>query len=283
MGKYVGCTILALVLSLCVGTAAVGRPAPASQSAVPGHYAVVNGYRMYYEEYGKGRPLLLLHGGLNTIHSSFEKQIPEFARSYHIIAPEQLGHGHTPDVSRSFTYRQMADDTADLLRQLKIEGADVVGWSDGGILALLLARHHPALVRRLVVSGTNVRVEGMASTKRLREMPGPELAKTLPDAWREAYERLSPDGPDHWPVVVTKAQAMWLTPVTLEHADLAAIRAATLVVSGDRDAITLEHTVEIFRSLPGAQLCILPNTGHPTFQTADKWLNPMMLAFFDAP
>src|ERR1700760_4287151 len=125
-----------------------------------GHWAEVNGYRMYYETNGSGRPLLLLHGGGNSIHGSFSKQLDVFARTHAIIAPEQIGHGRTPDTEGPLTYGRMANDTAALLEQLHIKDADVVGWSDGGIVALILAVRHPELVRRVVVSGANFSPEG---------------------------------------------------------------------------------------------------------------------------
>src|SRR5437868_9669845 len=123
---------LALVPSFTRSTAHARR-APA------GHYATVAGYAMYYEEYGRGHPLVLLHGGLNTIAGSFARQIPVFARNHRVIAVEQVGHGHTVDARKTFTYAQMADDTAALLRRLHVAPADLVGWSDGGIIALVIA------------------------------------------------------------------------------------------------------------------------------------------------
>ena len=249
-----------------------------------GNQAMVNGHTLYYEQTGMGRQLVLLHGGLTTIQFSFSKQISVFAQQYRVTAIEQVGHGHSPDIPQPFSYRQMAEDTAELLRQLGIAGADVVGWSDGGILALLLARWHPMLVRRLVISGANVRAEGLEAQTRqkLRDIPAEQLAQDLPSVWRETYEQVSPDGAGHWPVVVGKARDLFLTPVILTTADLAAIQAPVLVVSGDRDLITLDHTVEIYRSLPRAQLCILPGTQHGTFQSAADWLNPIILAFLNA-
>jgi pimeloyl-ACP methyl ester carboxylesterase len=246
---------------------------------------VVNGHSLYYEQMGMGRPLVLLHGGLNTIDSSFSKQFSDFARQYRVTAIEQVGHGHSPDVEQPFTYRQMAEDTAALLLQLNIEGADIVGWSDGGILALLLTRWHPALVRRLVVSGTNVLVDGLEASilKWLRMTPLEQLAEGLPNEWRLAYAAVSPDGAGHWPVVVGKVKDMWLTPDFLGTSELAAIHAPVLIVSGDHDAISLEHTLDMFRALPKAQLCILPGTSHNTFQERAGWLNPIILEFLDAP
>src|SRR6185369_12743635 len=134
--------------------------------AIAGHWATVNNHRLYYETMGTGRPLVLLHGGGNTIHGSFDKQIAEFSKTHTIIAPEQIGHGHTPDIDGPLTYAAMAEDTAALLEQLKVRDADVVGWSDGGNIALILAVRHPDLVRRVVVSGANISPEGLPAADR---------------------------------------------------------------------------------------------------------------------
>jgi len=247
------------------------------------NYATVNGHTMYYERYGVGRPIVLLHGGLHTIHLSFEKQIAPFAEQHEVIAIEQRGHGHSADVEGPFSYAQMAEDTADLLHQLNIASADFVGWSDGGILSLILARRYPTLVRRLVISGANIRAEGVSLPflTYFRETQPEQIAADLRDL-REAYEQTSPDGSNHWPIVVAKVVNMMTTPVILDTSDLAVIQAPVLVVAGDRDAINLNHTIEIFESLSQAQCCILPGIDHNTFQKASDWLNPIILFFLDA-
>ena len=245
-----------------------------------GAYASVHGLRMYYEVSSKGRPLLLLHGGLQTIASSFEKQIPALAESHRVIAVEQMGHGHTGDADRPLTYRGMAEDTAELLGQLGLSEVDVVGWSDGGIIGLILAARHPKLVRRLVVSGANLRPEGctadfLAHVRALR----PEDMKGLD---RREYDRFSPDGPAHYPVIFRKVRELWLSAPTAEDIDLAqlaAIEAPTLVIVGDHDIIRAEHTLEIYYHLPHAELCILPGTSHNTFDRRPEWVNPMVLSF----
>jgi pimeloyl-ACP methyl ester carboxylesterase len=245
--------------ALAMLTASPVSPHRARTTTAPvGHYATVAGYGMYYEEYGRGRPVVLLHGGLNTIAGSFARQIPVLARAHHVIAVEQVGHGHTADARETFTYAQMADDTAALLRQLNVAPADLVGWSDGGIIALVIARRYPDLVRRLVVSGVSVDVEGQR----------PEDVQALRDESSAAGT-----------TVADKVRQLWLTPVVLAREDLARIEAPVLVVSGDRDIIRLEHTVEIYESLPNAELCILPGTGHDTFQSAADSLNPLILRF----
>jgi pimeloyl-ACP methyl ester carboxylesterase len=116
-------------------------------------YQSVNGLKMYYEVHGRGPHLLLLHGGTATVATSWGEQIPYFARSRKVIAPEQVGHGHTGDREEPYSYARMADDTATLLGQLGIQNADVYGTSDGGVVGLYLAARHPSRVRKLIVVG----------------------------------------------------------------------------------------------------------------------------------
>src|SRR4029450_10490275 len=111
--------------------------------------ASVNGLQMYYEVHGSGQPLLLLHGGLTTIETSVGALIPHFAKTRHLIAPEQQAHGHTADIDRPLSFEQMADDTATLLRHLGIPRTDVFGYSAGGNVALGLAIRHSDLVQRV--------------------------------------------------------------------------------------------------------------------------------------
>jgi pimeloyl-ACP methyl ester carboxylesterase len=244
-----------------------------------GQYVQINGHPLYYEEYGQGRPLVLLHGGAHNLHNSFDCQIPAFSQSYRVIGIEQVGHGHTPDIPGPITYDAMAVDTAALLHQLNITSADMVGWSDGGVLGLMLASRHPELVHRLVVSGANIHVDlNSEGAKYLRELPADQF---FPDS-HKVYEQISPDGPDHWGVVIEKIKDTWLTAVYIEVAELTKINAPTLVVAGDHDFISAEETLEIFHAIPQAQLCILPGTDHFTFQHAAAWLNPIILAFLNA-
>jgi pimeloyl-ACP methyl ester carboxylesterase len=243
-------------------------------------YAEINGLRMYYEVHGQGRPLVLLHGGLNTIRNSFSKQIPVLAQNHRVIAIEQMAHGHTPDVpGRELSYEGMASDTAALLSHLGILNADLVGWSDGGQVALCLAFTHPELVRRVVVSGVGLG-------------PTPEMLKLLADAasvatwWspeaRAEYARVSPDGPEHWSVYVEKGRAMWSRPTWgISEAELGNINLPVMLVAGDRDVIRIEETARIFRLIPKAKLYILPGTSHATFQDRPEWMNTMILDFLD--
>ncbi len=248
-----------------------------------GEYAQVNGVKMYYEVHGKGRPVVLLHGGMNTIQTSFSKQIAMLAQGHQVIAIEQMAHGHTADVAgRKLSYEAMAEDTAALLNHLGIRNTDLVGWSDGGQIALRIAFTHPQLVRRVAVSGV-----GFGATPQIvKELSaekdfGKAAAGMFPEGFA-AYKRVSPDGSEHWPVYAEKGRAMWSGSTWgFQKADLAKIKSPVLVIGGDRDMISIEETVRISRSIPKARLYIVPATGHATFQERPEWLNPVLLDFLD--
>jgi pimeloyl-ACP methyl ester carboxylesterase len=242
-----------------------------------GKYAEVHGIKMYYEVHGEGRPVVLLHGGTSTIQASFAGQIPVLARNHRAIAIEQMGHGHTGDIAgRELSYEGMTEDTAALLVQLGIQNADVIGWSDGGQLALRLAFTHPELVRRVVASGVGLG----AATPQMQQAMRALSAERWPAQVREEYARVSPDGPQHWPVFFDKIRTMWAKPSWgFSEQDLGKIKAAVLIVAGDRDFTRVEETTRIFRMIPGARLAILPGTDHFTFQKRPGWLNPIILDF----
>jgi pimeloyl-ACP methyl ester carboxylesterase len=253
-------SLMALLLS-CLGMPAAHAVAQPTRW----HWAAIHGHRMYYAVRGSGPVLVLLHGGGDSGEHSFERQLDVFLQHHRIIAPDQVGQGHTPDVAGALSYTSMAQDTATLLTSLKLKRVDVVGFSDGGILALILAIRHPELVRRLVISGVNVSPEGL-SAEQLREL-------------RDAQIRTPT-------TVAEKLAKLWLTSPTANELSLgmlSKIDRPVLVISGDRDAITLEHTLQIFQALPKAELCVLPGTDHATFSGRPEWLNPIISAFLDRP
>ena len=227
------------------------------------HWAAIHGHKIYYAMQGSGSALVLLHGGGDSGEHSFARQLDVFSERHRIVAPDQVGQGHTPDVPGPLTYTGMMDDTAALLQHLNLNHVDVVGFSDGGIIALMLAVRHPELVRRLVISGVNIAPEGLNADD-LDELRATQIPKP-----RTIDEKLS---------------HLWLTSPTeaeLSLAMLAKIEQPVLVISGDRDAITLEHTLKIFHALPDAELCVLPGTDHATFTGRSEWLNPIINAFLD--
>ena len=225
--------------------------------------ANIHGHKIYYAVRGSGSTLVFLHGGGDSGEHSFVRQLEVFSEHHHIVAPDQVGQGRTPEVPGPLSYTAMMEDTAELLKILKLQHVDVVGFSDGGILALMLAVRHPELVRRLVISGVNIAPEGLRPED-LEELRATEIPKPT--------------------TIDEKLAHLWLTSPTEEELNLgllAKITQPVLVISGDRDAITLEHTLKIFHALPDAELCVLPGTDHATFSARSDWLNPIISAFLD--
>jgi pimeloyl-ACP methyl ester carboxylesterase len=219
-------------------------------------YASVNGLTMYYEVHGHGPPLLLLHGGTGSIPETW---IPHFSPRFRVVAPEFMGHGRTADaMDRPFHYHDLAEDMTELMRQLEMERAFIVGYSDGGIIGLDLAIHHPERVTRLVTTGANARVDGYTAEniEFIRTFDPAALAVS------ETYARLSPDGPGHWPVLLTRLKPMWTVEPHFTLEELQRIEAPTLIIISDGDIVTPEHAVEMFRTIPDAQLCVVPHAGH---------------------
>jgi len=219
-------------------------------------YTAVNGFDMYYEIHGDGTPLLLLHGGCGSIS---ELWMSYFSPHFRVIAPEQMGHGRTADqVHRAFHYHDMAEDTVELTRRLGIDNAIIVGFSDGGIIGLDIAIHHPERVTKLVLSGANTRVDGYTAENR-------EWLRTFDPAATPAPEdfaQRSPHGAAHWPKLRERLRPMWLAEPDFSRDEIARIDAPTLVIIGDDDIVTPEHAVEMFRTIPDAQLCVIPGGRH---------------------
>jgi len=244
----------ALLFLVFVGNtiSAQTKSIPYGSNPAAGHYYEVRGIKLYVEIYGKGRPLLLTHGNGGNI-SAFSKTIPYFEKSHRVIAVDSRAHGRSKDPGDSLSFEMMADDFAALLDQMHVDSADVIGWSDGGINAIVLAMRHPEKVRRLVSTGANL---------------WPDSTAMNPEGWvrdQAYYEK----NKDHvWTTPEEKARWKyfyldWKEPnIPLEA--LHVIKCPSLIISGDRDVINLEHTVKIFQNIPGANLWVLPNSGHAT-------------------
>ena len=230
-------------------------------------YAPVNGLLMYYEVHGRGetgRPLVLLHGGLQTIELSFGAVLGELAAGRRVIATELQGHGRTADIERDLEPGPLAGDVAALLDHLGVGQADVLGFSLGGTVAVQLALDHPDRVGRLIpvsvsyaADGYHQEISDPARHATSTRMPTEEDFRQM----REAYMRVAPD-PGHFDVFWAKVgQAAngfkgW-TP-----GELGSITARTMLVFGDHDFVRLEHAVQVHALIPGAQLAVLPGATH---------------------
>jgi pimeloyl-ACP methyl ester carboxylesterase len=244
-----------------------------------GHVAV-GPLRMYYDVEGSGRPLLLLHGGLNTIAGSFAALRPALARRHTTIAVEQQAHGHTADVERPLRYEQMVDDTAALVRALHITGADVFGWSDGGIVALGLAARHPALANRIAIFGASYRPDGETGESH-RQLAALNPADEDLASLRAAYTAVAPR-PADWPILVAKIQALPPAFAGWPEAELRSIAAPFLIMIGDDDIVRPEHALALRALVTGSRLAVLPGTDHFGPVTRAPWILSMLADFYDA-
>jgi pimeloyl-ACP methyl ester carboxylesterase len=242
-----------------------------------GTYVELGSVRMWFDEQGggPGTTAVLLHGGMATA-DTWGMQVGALGAGRRLLLPEQRGHGHTADVGE-VSYELMSADTVAFLEATARGPVDLVGWSDGGNVALHVALRRPDLVRKLVTIGSNFHHDGTIPA--LLEEMGDEQEGG--DMLRDLYEAASPDGPDHWPVIKAKLLEMWRTGPTLTEADLATIDRPALVLVGDDDAVFLRHTVALYEALPQGQLAIVPGTSHLVPIEKPDLVNRLLVDFLD--
>jgi pimeloyl-ACP methyl ester carboxylesterase len=259
MKKYV---FLVLLFSLNqVNAYAQIDPVTYGSNTQAGHYAQVNGINLYYETYGKGEPLILLHGNGGSIEA-FKYQIPFFEKHFKVIAIDSRLQGRSGGSVDTLSYGMMAADFAGLLEVLHIDSAYVLGWSDGGIDGILLAMNFPGKVKKLAISGANTVPDTTAIS-----------AADLEDM-RKTVENPSTS------VKVKTLNRMMLFQPQISYQALRKIQCQVLVMAGDRDVIKPEHTLKIFQSLPSASLCIFPDSYHNVCQQHPEMFNETVLRFF---
>jgi pimeloyl-ACP methyl ester carboxylesterase len=246
-----------------------------------GHYADVNGIKLYYETGGTGRPLILLHGGLGAIEM-FGPNLAALATGRQVIAVDLQGHGRTADIDRPLSVELMADDIAALIKHLGLESADVMGYSLGGGVALQTAIRHPEVVRRLVVVSTPFKRSAFYADILAQQgqvsAGAAEAMKQTP--MYQLYASIAPR-PDDWPRLLGKIGEAMKQDFDFSKA-IAGIKATTLIVAGDADIFPPAHAVELFGLLGGGQrdggwdgagrpksrLAILPGLTHYTIFSA---------------
>ena len=226
-----------------------------AQTPDAGRYADVNGIRMYYELHGAGQPLVLIHGGGSTINTSFGRLLPALARSHRVIAVELQAHGRTSDRNTPESFAQDADDVAELLRQLDIPKADVLGFSNGGSTALQMGIRHPDRVNRLIAISAIYRRDGIPPE--FWSFMEKSTFADVPQVLKDAFLRVTSDSVRMRSAFEKDRQRMvdfrdW------NASDLRGIQAPALIVGSDQDVVRVEHTVEISRLLPHARLAIFP-------------------------
>lgn len=223
-----------------------------------GAYLDIGSVHTYYEVQGEGDPLVLLHGGLCAAET-FDGMTPGLAERFRVYVPERRGHGRTADVDGPITYRNMAADTVAFMDVLGIGGAHMVGFSDGAAVAVHVALERPDLVRRLVLIGQAFNHDGLPPG--MDEMLG-DVAAHLPPMLAQLYGAVSPDGPEHFAIIVEKLATTWATEPSFTLETLATVAAPALFMMGDNDAVTLAHADAVRRTIPGSQLAVVPGATH---------------------
>ncbi len=253
-----------------------------ADTTTPRTHAIVDvdGLPVWYETAGDGDPLVLLHGGLAT-NATWNAQFDGFAPHRRVVAPERQAHGHTPDREGPISYQSMADQTIGFLDAVGVGPADLVGWSDGGMVGFLVAVQRPDLVRTLVMTGCGFSSAGY--------VPGAieELLALQPDddemlMFTALYDAASPDGPSHFPVVWEKVRAMWREPFDWSN-DLERIAAPVLVTLGDDDMVSLAHGSDLARGVRHGQLAVIPGASHLAPMEKPDLYNQLVLAFTARP
>jgi pimeloyl-ACP methyl ester carboxylesterase len=231
---------------------------------MPTSYA--NGLDIYYEERGRGRPLILIHGGTLT-GQSWEPYLPSFAAHFRVIMPDTRGHGRTANPGGQMSFRLIADDVASLAQALGLEKPLIFGYSDGGQAALELGMRYPDLARALVIGGAYPELPD-ASRVFLRSLVGPADS---PNVDLDQFERNDPGYAamlrqlhgDAWGKLLRDIKPMWYATLNYTDADFAKITAPALVVTGDRDELTdLRESVGLYRQLPNAEFAVVPGSDH---------------------
>ena len=264
--------LLLIVLWGAGGCALSQRQAiPYGNNDPAGQYFDIRGIKMYCEVYGNGQPLLMIHGNGGSINA-FKNNIDFFAKKYRVIVADSRAQGKSVDSQDSLSFEMMADDEAALLNAMHIDSAYVLGWSDGGINALLLAMRHPEKVSKLASTGANL---------------WPDSTAIIPSLWRsdkKYFEKTDPHGlktskeKNDWKLFLLD----WYQPNIPLNA-LHTIQCPSLIIGGDHDLIRVEHTAAIYENIPNAYLWILPNSSHGTLIDHFDEFNRKVDDFFSVP
>ena len=236
-----------------------------------GKFYNIRGIKIYCEIYGSGKPLLMIHGNGGSI-ASFQENIPYFSKKYKVIVADSRSQGKSKDLNDSISFEMMADDEAALLDELHIDSAYVLGWSDGGINALLLAIRHPEKVIKLASTGANL---------------WPDSSAIIPSLWKE--DKLNYDLSKDKHLTTSRERSDWKLFLldwfqpNISLSSLHAIKCPSLIIGGDHDLIRIEHTVLIYQNIPQAYLWIVPNSGHATLIEHKDEFNKIVDDFFTNP
>lgn len=239
-----------------------------------GKYANINGAKIYYEEYGKGEPLMLIHGNGGSI-IWMGNQIDYFKTKYRVIIADNRGQGKSQLNTDSLTYNQIAEDWEGLVKHLELDSLSIIGWSDGGIIGLKMGINNKTKIKKIVAMGANLRPDSTA----VNSWAINYIEKELHNVESKIQEK---DTTQNW---ISQKQLLGLLgeQPNIPSTDLSKIKAQVLVIAGDEDIIKGEHSLEIYECLQQAQLCIMPGETHFTPSSNPELFNDIVNKFLSKP
>jgi pimeloyl-ACP methyl ester carboxylesterase len=254
---------------------------PYGNNPAAGNYLKVkDGTRIYYETYGTGKPLVLLHGGLYGEIGEYENLIPVLSKNFMVIAIATRGHTKSEIGHQPYTYELMSEDAYTVIRHVTKDSVTLIGFSDGAVIALDLTIRHPDLVKKLVFAGGNVSAASYrpGEMDELKNLTGASLERDAPDFVRER-KKLMPE-PERWGEFVDLLKHAWINQTTVPPDQIKSIKCPVLVTAGDRDRYNpIESFVSIYKLLPLAQLAIIPNSDHIIFYRQPALMETMVMGF----
>ena len=258
-----------VILILCLQTAR-------SQAAASSDYIQLNDISMYVAQYGKGEPIIFLHGGMGSANS-WADQVQVFAKNYRVITPDSRVQARSTDSAAPLTYHLMAEDIIHLMDKLSLSSAYIVGWSDGGNIAIDMAIHHPERVKKFVAYGANINPAGLQKhfLDYLRTVSPEQMERDN----SSDFLALSAH-PENLPIIAKKIRQMWFAEPNFTPLELAKITVPALIMDGqEEELIRPDHAKEIAAAIPKAKLIMLPGVGHyALFKTPKQW-NDAVLSF----
>src|SRR5579863_4120607 len=278
--------LILLISIMFIGSSSSGQQIKPSNSG----YAPVNGINVYYEVYGEGRPIVLLHGAFYTIEMNWGQLIPELSKTRKVIAIELQGHGHTPYSDRKLDFPTLAGDVEGVMNYLKVDSADVAGYSMGGSVAYQLTIQSPKRVRKLVIISSVYKTSGwLPSVTNTFKTLKPEFLTNTP--LKTGYDAVAPDK-TKWTAFAESIIAFAGTPFDMGDSNIAKIKAPVLIISGDNDGIDKLELAKTYRLLgggvsadlgpmPKSQLAIVPSQTHVTLMMQTKTILDYLNAFLN--
>lgn len=267
-------THLILSFLMCFFTYAQEEKIPYGSNESTGNFATVNDVKLYYEEYGSGEPLLLIHGNGGSI-SGLNHQIDYFKSKYRVIIADGRGHGKSGLNTDSLTYRQMANDLEGLAKHLKLDSLNIIGTSDGAIIGLMMGINNNVKIKRIAAFAGNLRPDTTAV-----HPWAPASVKQRETRIKNSFK--NKEITEYWKIRLLRAQLMLYQP-NISHDELKKITSPVLIIAGDRDVIKNEHSVEMFNNIPKSQLCIIPGGTHWTPYQQPEIFNEIVYRFLSEP